>query len=181
MNEKTYTGTADRLRRNERVEMIEIDRVVELIFDKTGISSVLDVGTGSGLFAEAFCKANKTTAGIDISENMIVEANRLVPDADFRIGNADAIPFDEKSFDLVFFGHVLHESSDIHVTLVEAARVARMRIAILEWPYVEEENGPPLAHRLKPEDLVSCAKKLGMTQIETIQLKHMVLYSIDLQ
>jgi ubiquinone/menaquinone biosynthesis C-methylase UbiE len=179
MNEKTYTGTADRLRRNERVEMLEIDRVVELIFDKAGIASVLDVGTGSGLFAETFCKANKTTAGIDISDNMIAAAKRFAPDADFKIGNADAIPFDAKSFDLLFFGHVLHESSDIQVTLAEAFRVARKRIAILEWPYVEEEIGPPLAHRLKPENLISCAKQLGMTQINTIQLKHMILYIID--
>ena len=32
-------------------------------------------------------------------------------------------------------------------------RVTRQHTCILEWPYIEGEFGPPLAHRIMPLDL----------------------------
>jgi ubiquinone/menaquinone biosynthesis C-methylase UbiE len=91
----------------------------------------------------------------------------------------EKIPFGDKSFDLVFLGHVLHEADDMTHALTEAFRVAKVRVAVLEWPYVEEALGPPIAHRLRPGDIVAGAEKTGFLNVNNIRLKHMELYVMD--
>lgn len=41
--------------------------------------------------------------GIDLSTNMIRAARQRLPAIDFRVGNAEALEFDDESFDLVLF------------------------------------------------------------------------------
>jgi 2-polyprenyl-3-methyl-5-hydroxy-6-metoxy-1,4-benzoquinol methylase len=66
MNERTYHGGTDRLRQKERTELMEIDRVVLLSLAGISARSVLDVGTGTGLFAEAFAQKGLRVACGDI-------------------------------------------------------------------------------------------------------------------
>jgi len=179
MNERVFSRDAARLREKSRTELLELDRVVSLSVERLKVSSVLDVGTGTALFAEAFAKKKIAVAGIDIKDDMITEAKRLLPEADFKVGSAENIPFGNGSFDLVFLGHVLHETDDATIALSEARRVACKRVVVLEWPYVEENMGPPLAHRLKPEQVIDSAKNAGFKKVEYILLKHMVLYRLD--
>jgi ribosomal protein L11 methylase PrmA len=56
MHEKRFEGDIDRLRTPERVERLDVERVVDLCLEKVKVHSVLDVGTGSALFAESFSK-----------------------------------------------------------------------------------------------------------------------------
>ena len=160
--------------------MLEIDRVVSLSVEHLKVSSVLDVGTGTALFAEAFAKKGATVAGIDIKDDMVNEAKRLLPEGDFRVGSAEKIPYNDGSFDLVFLGHVLHETDDTTKALSEARRVARKRVVVLEWPYLEEKLGPPLAHRLRPDQVMDSATSAGFKKVEDILMKHMVLYRMDI-
>jgi len=180
MNERVFSRDAARLRDKTRTEMLEIDRVAGLSLEKIEINSVLDVGTGTAVFAEVFAKRGLSVAGIDIKNEMVNEAKRLLPEGDFRVGSAEKIPYDDGSFDLVFLGHVLHETDDTTKALSEARRVARKRVVVLEWPYVEEKLGPPLAHRLRPDQVIDSAKRAGYKNIEDIPLKHMVLYRMDI-
>ena len=54
----------ERLRAPERIQRLEIERVVQLTLKTSSFQSVLDIGTGSGIFAEAFAKQGLTvTAG----------------------------------------------------------------------------------------------------------------------
>jgi ubiquinone/menaquinone biosynthesis C-methylase UbiE len=179
MNERTYHGGADRLRAKERVELLEVDRVVQSVCTGTELHSMLDVGTGTGLFAGAFAHTGMAVAGVDISEDMLAHARRFVPAGDFRIGTMEKIPFEDKSFDVVFLGHVLHEADDVSAALVEAKRVAKKWVAVLEWPYAEEDKGPPLAHRLRSEDVIAGAQKAGFAKVNNIRLKHMEFYLMD--
>ena len=71
------------------------------------LKSVLDVGVGSGLFAEAFAQHGLEVAGVDVNPEMIVAAKRFVPKGDFRESTAEALPYPDASFDLVFFGLAL--------------------------------------------------------------------------
>jgi hypothetical protein len=73
----------------------------------------------------------------------------------------------------------LHEADDVSAALVEAQRVAKKRVAVLEWPYMEEDKGPPLAHRLRSEDVIAGARKAGFAKVNNIRLKHMELYLMD--
>jgi ubiquinone/menaquinone biosynthesis C-methylase UbiE len=150
--------------------------VAALCSEGLSITSVLDVGTGTGVFAEAFAGGTRRVAGIDPDTELLARARSLVPDADLREGIAEKLPFADGSFDLVFLGHVLHETDRPADALSEARRVARLRVAILEWPYQEEEHGPPLAHRLEPSAILALAKAAGFRAVERLTLSHMDLY-----
>jgi ubiquinone/menaquinone biosynthesis C-methylase UbiE len=133
----------------------------------------LDVGTGSGLFAEAFAAAGLAVTGIDTNPDMLLAAREFVPSARMVQATFEELPFDDASFDIVFLGHVLHETDDLLQALEEARRVARLRVCVLEWPFIGEEQGPPLHHRLDPDDVLLAAAASGFTQVERITLGHM--------
>jgi ubiquinone/menaquinone biosynthesis C-methylase UbiE len=178
MNERVFNKELERLRDPSRLEILEIDQVVDLSIDLESLENllVLDVGTGTGVFAEAFAKRNCRVAGIDINQLMIDEAKRIIPTGNFKLGSAEKIPFDKSTFDIVFFGMVLHETDNLLQALTEARRVAKKRAVALEWPYVDSKKGPPLAHRLKSEEIILNANQAGFKQIEIIELQHLVVY-----
>lgn len=179
-NDRRFGGKADKLRSPERLALLQVDRVVGLSLDAQAISHVLDVGTGTGVFAEAFAQKNLQVAGLDLREDLLEIAREYVPNGDFRLGKMEELPYNDDEFDLVFLGHVLHEADDLRQALHEAQRVARQRIAVLEWPYQEQEAGPPLHHRLEPSAVVSTANELGFAQISQPELDHMVLFIFDI-
>lgn len=171
-----YGGTAAGLRSPERLALLEVERVVSLCLDGAAAASVLDVGVGSGVFAEAFDKRGLRVTGVDVNPEMVAAAHRYVPQGSFLEAPADALPFGDGAFDLVYLGHVLHEVPDPIRALTEARRVARMRVAVLEWPYRDEEHGPPLEHRLRDEAIQGFARDAGFTHSEHHALAHMSLY-----
>ena len=179
MHERRFHGGAERLRSPERLALLEAPRVVELCLEGLSAESVLDVGTGTGVFAEAFAGAVRRIAGVDPDKELLVVARSHAPGADLREGIAELLPFEDGSFDLVFLGHVLHETDDPVKALREARRVARLRVAVLEWPYRQEEHGPPLGHRLRPQRVRSLAREAGFTSIERIRMSHMDFYRLS--
>ena len=180
MHERRFHADRGLLRSPIRIELLEVERVVELCLEAFAAKSVLDVGTGTGLFAEAFASRGLEVAGIDASREMIASAQRYVPQGHFRQAPAEAIPYSDDAFDLVFLGHVLHEADDPLKALREARRVARIGATVLEWPYQAEEHGPPLVHRLKPEEVATLAQMAGFQKVETLPLAHMVLYRLSI-
>ena len=166
------------LRSQHRVALLEVDRVVQLSLEGLEIASVLDVGTGTGIFAGAFAKLGMRVAGIDTSEALLAVARQHVPDVDLREGLAEAIPFDDGAFDLVFLGHVLHEVDSPLDALMEARRVARLRVAVLEWPYQMQAYGPPLRDRLPPMAVERLAARAGYGPVEALWLDQMVYYRL---
>lgn len=181
MHEKRFNGDASRLRSPERVELLEVDRVVEACLPGD-VSSVLDIGTGTGLFAEAFARRGLTVAAVDASQEMVDATAKTVPGIDARLATAEELPFDDSSFDLVFLGLVFHETDDPEKAISEAMRVARRRIAILEWPFRAQEMGPPLAHRVgirQIKQLLDTVYRETERRFETHSFHHVVLYRID--
>ncbi len=179
MHEKRFKGDIDRLRSPERVERLEVERVTDLFLENGTTGSVLDVGTGTGLFAEAFSRRGLEVTGVDANPEMLIAARRYVPNGDFREGTAEALPYQDGSFDFVFLGLVLHESDEPLKSLMEARRVARKRVGILEWPYQEGVFGPPLAHRLNPEDLANLFRKAGFQKWKATGLSNTVFYRLE--
>ena len=110
---------------------------------------------------------------------MLSAARQFVPKGDFREGTAEALPYPDGSFDLVFLGLVLHESDEPLKALQEALRVTRQRVGVLEWPYREGAFGPPLAHRLKPEDLADLFMEAGYLKWKVTELSNTVFYGLD--
>lgn len=175
-HDRRYSSPAERLRAPARVALLEVPRVVSLCLGGITAARVLDVGTGTGIFAEAFTGRGLDVTGIDPNAELLSLARGHAPRAHFLEGTAEKLQFEDASFDLVFLGHVLHETDDRHASLSEARRVASRRVAILEWPYVDEEQGPPLGHRLQSAEIVSLVREAGYHDIASFTLSHMQLY-----
>ncbi len=179
MHERRFHRDKDTLRSPERIARLEVDRVVELSLQDIKPQNVLDIGTGTGLFAERFARQGLRIAGVDANPEMIKAVQDYLPDGEFLKGIAEVLPFPDQSFDLVFMGVLLHETDDALQALREARRVARIRLSILEWPYRQEESGPPLEHRLQPKTVESLAAEAGFRNFDMITLTHTVLYRMS--
>ncbi len=180
MSDRRFHGDPARLRAPERTALLELDRAVAISLEGNLAASVLDVGTGTAVFAEAFAGLGLDVTGVDLDPRMLELARERVPRARFLEGAAERLPFRDGAFDLVFLGHVLHESDRPGEALAEAKRVARRRIVVFEWPYVAEAHGPPLEHRLKPETIEALLDELGLRRFERLTLRHMHLYRIEI-
>jgi ubiquinone/menaquinone biosynthesis C-methylase UbiE len=178
MHDKRYSAEIEKLRSPERIKRLEIEKVANIVLEGIVVGTVLDVGTGSGIFAEEFYKRGKSVTGIDPNPEMLKSARKFIPEGNFQDGTVESIPADDKSFDLVFLGLVLHESDDLAKALNESKRCARYRVGILEWQYKQEESGPPIEHRLRPEEIIAFAERTGFSKIETIRLDQLLLYRL---
>jgi SAM-dependent methyltransferase len=177
MNERRFHREIERLRDPERVERMEVGRVVELsLAGSESPESMLDIGTGSGLFAEAFAARGMRVAGVDINPEMLPAAQGFVPTGTFKEGVAESLPFKDGEFDLAFMGLLLHETDDPLAAMREAYRVANKRLAVLEWFYEVQEIGPDLSERISLEKIQGWAKEAGFKVVKPEKLKKFALY-----
>lgn len=91
--------------------------------------AVLDVGTGTGVFAIGFATryAPALVVGIDPSRAMLREAVRHRGDAtvQFALGDATNLPLADTRFDLALLSRVIHHVSDRRRCATELRRVLR--------------------------------------------------------
>jgi SAM-dependent methyltransferase len=178
--DRRFHGNAARLRDPQRIARLEIPRVVEFCLEGADLGSMLDIGTGTGLFAQAFAEKGIPATGLDANPELLALAREHVPSGTFVAGDAEKLPFTDRSFDLVFLGHLLHESEDPLAVLKEARRVAIRRVVIVEWPYRLELQGPPLAQRMKAEKVAELSTLAGFMRFESFELEHITLFRLDL-
>ena len=74
MHEKRFEGDISRLRSPERMERLEVERVVGLCLEKGLAKNMLDVGVGTALFAEGFAQHGLKVAGVDANPEMLPAA-----------------------------------------------------------------------------------------------------------
>jgi demethylmenaquinone methyltransferase/2-methoxy-6-polyprenyl-1,4-benzoquinol methylase len=100
-------------------------------------SRVLDVATGTGRVArELVASYGCSVVGVDQSPGMLAEARRRTNgQVELVEASADALPFDDASFDALTFTYLLRYVPDPAATLRELARVVRPRgvVAGLEF------------------------------------------------
>jgi ubiquinone/menaquinone biosynthesis C-methylase UbiE len=180
MHERRFDRELERLRDPERISRLEVRRVIDLALDNMKKpNSILDVGTGTGLFAEEFAARGLDVTGLDANPKMLPAARKYVPAGTFQEGIAEKLPFPDKSFDLVFMGLLLHETDDALAAFREARRVTRQRLAVLEWPDEEQLFGPPREHRLSFDKINSLARQVGYKIVISARLENLVLYIME--
>jgi ubiquinone/menaquinone biosynthesis C-methylase UbiE len=182
MHEKRFNGESAELRYEKRRIFMEVDRVIDLALKGIDAESMVDVGTGSGLFAEAFQERGMQIAGVDVSQEMLDLAAQHIPGAILRLGTAEKLPFSDSYSDLVFMGMLLHETDEPLQALKEALRVGSMRTVVLEWYYDDhQEFGPPLEHRLSEKMIRDWSVQAGFARITTHTLTNLMLYILDVE
>lgn len=178
MHEKRFSGDISRLRNPERIARLDVEWVTNLCLQGARFKRVLDTGTGTGLFAEAFARRGLSVTGIDVNPEMLDAARIFLPEGNFCRAYAEDLPFAGATFDLVFMGLLLHESDEQVRVLREAHRVATRQVCILEWAYREEDFGPPLAQRLTREIVAKMTEKAGYSSLEETALTKLVFYRL---
>ena len=103
----------------------EIARFAE--FPAASGRRVLEVGLGMGSDFLRFVRAGAATTGVDLTEHAVsITRKRLDAEglaADVRVADAESLPFEDGSFDMVYSWGVLHHTPDPARAIAESIRV----------------------------------------------------------
>ena len=102
----SFTGRNAAFYARRKVEILE-DIVRPGLGSLQGVK-LLDVGCGTGTTDRYLAGRVRTLHGVDISEEMLVKAQRNVPKAKFAWYDGEKLPFADESFDVVVAICVLH-------------------------------------------------------------------------
>ncbi|HEU4387285.1 MAG TPA: class I SAM-dependent methyltransferase [Blastocatellia bacterium] len=98
-------------------------------FERWSGRDVLEVGCGLGTEAVRFARVGAHYTGVDLTERSIELARRRFDQeglaGQLRVADAEALPFDDESFDLVYSHGVLHHTPDTQRAIDEIHRVLR--------------------------------------------------------
>lgn len=116
------------------------------LLDAAGVhrgGKVLDVACGPGAVTNLAATRGAQATGMDFSANMIAEAKRRFPALAFQEGDAEALPFQDATFDAVVISFGMHHFPFPARAVAEAHRVlrGRGRFAFATW-------APPERHVL---------------------------------
>ena len=113
-------------------------RLVEPLLDAAaarGGVRLLDVATGPGYAAAQAAERGGSVVGVDIADEMVALASRLHPRLDFRVANAEALPFPDDSFDAVVANFAMLHLARPELAVAEFSRVLVPggRLALTVW------------------------------------------------
>ncbi len=102
---------------------------------------LLDVACGAGLAVELAGLRGARCAGIDASPRLIAVARDRSPDADLRVGDMHALPWDDAEFDVVtsfrgIWGTTPGAVAEVHRVLVPGGR-----LGITVWGHIKASPG----------------------------------------
>jgi SAM-dependent methyltransferase len=144
---------------------------------------VLDIGCGVGAFLRLVAARGARPFGIDASEGLIEFARTRIPEADLRVGDMEALPYEDDTFDLVTGFNSFFFANDMVAALREAGRVAKpgAQVVIQVWgpherndleamkvivrPFMPPRpaDAPPEPELWKPGVLEEMATRAGLT------------------
>ena len=121
-------------------------RTIEDLLDAAAVGEgtrVLDLASGPGYVAARAAARGAVPVGVDIAESMVALAGRRHPELEFRRGDAEALPFEDESFDAAVgnfailhlgrperavaeLGRVLHPGGGVALTTWDRPERARL-------------------------------------------------------
>jgi ubiquinone/menaquinone biosynthesis C-methylase UbiE len=104
-------------------------------------ASVLDVGAGTGRFGKAFVAAGDSYVGLDLSYNMLHEFRVERASPCLVQADAEHLPFQDKSFDVVMLMQVLSGARHWRELLKEVQRVLRPGGTVVVGHTVTPQDG----------------------------------------
>jgi SAM-dependent methyltransferase len=146
---------------------------------------VLELGCGPGDLTRQLADMAQSVAAIDFSENMIDIAKVRYPDLSFEVADAERLPYEDESFDVVISNYTAHHFARPQIVFEEARRVlnssgrlavvmpiqteqmsfATVMNAIFEEIPPEESPGGPLLNSTMPEELTRVLEAAGFNDV----------------
>ncbi|MBV7378715.1 class I SAM-dependent methyltransferase [Maritimibacter dapengensis] len=98
-------------------------------------AKVLDAGCGPGFVAATAKLLGAVAEGIDFSERMVEQAKVQFPDIKFSVADAEDLPAQDATFDVVLSNIVLFHVTDPEKAMAEARRVLKPtgRFVFSQW------------------------------------------------
>lgn len=159
------------------------------------VASLLEVACGTGNIAQRASELGAEVVGLDFTDGMIKIAKKLHPQVEFRVGDAQALPFQDNIFDCVVCNFGIHHFAAPHRALQEAFRVLKSggRYAFTVWspPSQTARNfrqiireavqkhadvkdplppGPAESYFASPANCVETLEGVGFTDVATRQI-----------
>jgi ubiquinone/menaquinone biosynthesis C-methylase UbiE len=106
------------------------------ILSNDGCKLILEVGIGTGRIAKPLQQRSFEIVGVDLSRGMLAKAQRKGIRS-LVMGDANHLPFGDKTFDAAVLAHVLHLLENPAETFGKLARVARNEIVV----FVRKRDG----------------------------------------
>lgn len=146
-----YNETASQYDRDHGHHPEHDSAVIESLnyFDHQKISSVLDLGCGTGrvlgIVSERLPDCKLT--GVDPSESLMEVAKQKLPDADFVVGAGESLSFPDNSFDVVFATGIMHHVDNPEKVIREMYRISRYGVVISD--HNNFAFGRPLVRKIR--------------------------------
>jgi SAM-dependent methyltransferase len=113
----------------EAKDALEPYRIAFAGFQGTSGQDVLEVGIGLGVDFVRFARSGARAVGVDLTEAAVESARRLLALEGLAgtalASDAESLPFDDESFDIVYSWGVLHHTPDTSRAVNEVYRVLR--------------------------------------------------------
>ncbi len=158
---------AKRLDHPERRAMLAPERVIADIRPEPG-QIWAEIGCGNGFFTGPLAAKARKVHALDISEEMLDKLRTNL--TEWGVSNVEparsaenTLPLPDDSVDGVLMAFVAHEFDELVKAFAEAGRVLKPAgtLAVVEFAKVESW-GPPLEHRVSPEEVEDWARRSGL-------------------
>jgi SAM-dependent methyltransferase len=136
-NERAATTWGSGGRNYDRVSESVADALAHLVnrlLPQPG-ERFLDVATGTGLTARLLSSRGATVMGVDFGAGVIEAAKALAPHIEFRVADAEALPFEDASFDGITSTFGVMFVAQPGIAAREMARVCKRdgRLGLVTW------------------------------------------------
>jgi SAM-dependent methyltransferase/alkylhydroperoxidase family enzyme len=102
---------------------------------------LLDVACGAGLAVELASLRGARCAGIDASPRLLAVARDRNPDADLRVGDMHALPWDDHAFDIVTSFRGIWGTTPGAIAEVRRVLVPGGRVGLTVWGHIKASPG----------------------------------------
>jgi SAM-dependent methyltransferase len=115
-----------------------IEHCVTRLQPKPG-EQIADIATGTGWTSRLVARSGARVTGVDIAEGMLIAAREIAREQglaiDYRLGDAEALPFDDGAFDAVISTFGIMFAPDQSRAVAELTRICKRngRFAIAAW------------------------------------------------
>ncbi|MDY0340043.1 MAG: class I SAM-dependent methyltransferase [Coriobacteriia bacterium] len=165
----------ERLNDPGRFESLPPDVFFSALELPEGSSVIVEIGAGTGLFAEEFTvRAPGATVYVtDIAEEALewiranrsgVAGGRIVP----VMAEETCVPLPDEFADAVYMINIHHELVDPAATYADAFRLLKPggRLLVVDWAVRETPKGPPAISRVTAETLTGIVCGAGFSDVK---------------